>query len=87
MNALTSGKPQPNKYGHLWNDLDIPTQDDDGDWSSYAKCSNCGAIENTDESIQPCPSQVKSFIPPKPWSPCFGDDCKHSSHQNENTAV
>ena len=44
-----------NKYGHLMNDLDVPTQDDDGVWSSYAKCSRSGAIENTNEAIKNCP--------------------------------
>ena len=34
---------------------DKPTQDDDGDWGSYAKCIKCGAIENTDESVTVCP--------------------------------
>ena len=55
-NGLVSSRPTENKYGHLWNDKAEPTQDDDGDWGSYAKCSNCGAIENSDESIQMCPS-------------------------------
>ncbi len=44
----------PNKYGHIWDDKDKPTQDDNGEWGSYAKCSRCGVIENTDESIQKC---------------------------------
>ena len=36
-------------------DKDVPTLDDDGEHSSYAKCSKCGAVENTDESIRVCP--------------------------------
>ncbi len=32
-----------------------PTEDDEGDWTSYAKCRKCGAVENTDESIKFCP--------------------------------
>ena len=47
---------EPDPYGHLWNDKDVPTLDDDGEYSSYAKCSKCGAIENTEESIQNCVS-------------------------------
>ena len=47
---------QPDPHGHLWNDKDVPTLDDDGEYSSYAKCSKCGAIENTEESIQNCVS-------------------------------
>lgn len=42
-------------HGHLMNAKDIPTQDDGGEWGQYAKCSKCGAVENTDQSIQPCP--------------------------------
>lgn len=44
-----------NWWGHLMNAKDKPTLDDDDDWSSYAKCSKCGTVENTDESIKVCP--------------------------------
>lgn len=50
---------QPDKHGHLWKDKDVPTQDDEGEWASYAKCSKCGAIENSDESILDCPNSLK----------------------------
>lgn len=44
-----------NWWGHDMSGEDKPTQDDDGDWGSYAKCIKCGAIENTDESVTVCP--------------------------------
>ena len=56
MNNAQMRPKQPDPHGHLWNDKDVPTLDDDGEYSSYAKCSKCGAIENTEESIQNCVS-------------------------------
>lgn len=44
-----------NWWGHQMDAKDVPTLDDDGEYSSYAKCSKCGAIENTDESVSVCP--------------------------------
>lgn len=41
-------------WGHQMDAKDVPTLDDDGEYSSYAKCSKCGAIENTDESVKVC---------------------------------
>jgi hypothetical protein len=55
----TVSRKQPNLHGHLMTDKAPPTQDDDGDWGSYAKCSRCGAVENTDESIKDCPNKLK----------------------------
>jgi hypothetical protein len=46
---------EPDKHGHKWDDEDLPTLDDDGELSCYARCSRCGAVENTDESILKCP--------------------------------
>ena len=48
------GKKAVDLHGHVWNDLDKPTLDDDGEYSRYAKCSKCGAVENTEESIMDC---------------------------------
>lgn len=49
-----SQKKSVDLHGHLWNAKDKPTLDDEGDYTSYAKCSRCGAVENTDESVQDC---------------------------------
>lgn len=57
-NSPTMSPRLPDPHGHLWNDKASPTRDDDGEWSSYAKCSKCGAIENTDESIKDCPNNL-----------------------------
>ncbi len=54
MNQASQKKAEADPHGHLWNDKDVPTLDDDGEYSSYAKCSKCGAIENTNESIMDC---------------------------------
>lgn len=43
-------------HGHLWNGRDIPTEDDDGEMSRYGRCTKCGAVENTDESVVDCPN-------------------------------
>lgn len=55
-------KAEPDKHGHLWNDRDVSTEDDNGEWGRYAKCSKCGAIENTDESIKNCFNQRKEIM-------------------------
>lgn len=54
MNEPQMGPKLPDPHGHIWDDLDVPTPDDEGEMSSYAKCSRCGAVENTDESILDC---------------------------------
>ena len=56
MDSAQQGPKLPDLHGHSWTDKADPTRDDDGDWSSYAKCSKCGAIENTDDSIKDCPN-------------------------------
>ena len=58
MNNPTTGPKLPDPHDHLWNKKAPKTQDDDGEWSSYGMCSNCGAIENTDESIKDCPKSL-----------------------------
>lgn len=50
----TFQKKEENSHGHIMDALDKPTLDDEGDYTSYAKCSKCGAVENTDESIMDC---------------------------------
>lgn len=50
---------QADPHGHKWDALDVPTEDDDdGEYSSYARCVRCGAVENTDESILDCPGKL-----------------------------
>lgn len=46
-----------NRYGHLMTKLAPPTKDSDGEMTSYAMCSQCGAVENSDESIKDCPKK------------------------------
>ena len=52
MNGQT--KKSEDLHGHVWDGKDTPTMDDEGDMTSYAKCSKCGAVENSDESIKDC---------------------------------
>lgn len=55
-------KTEEDPHGHLWTDKDTPTLDDEGDYTSYAKCSRCGAVENTDESIKDCDPKNRRLI-------------------------
>lgn len=54
-NVLQDNNLKLNWWGHDMSGKDKPTLDDEGDLSSYAKCIKCGAVENTDQSIQICP--------------------------------
>lgn len=56
----------------------------------YYKCTKCGVASKWDFGA-PCPILIESstnkglkpnpgFTPHAPWSPCYGVNCKHSSH-------
>jgi len=55
MEAQQDNSLRLNWWGHSMTDKDTPTLDDEGDYTSYAKCATCGAVENTNESVQICP--------------------------------
>ena len=58
MNQPSLAQQGPKRFkihGHDWSLKAEPFRDSEGDMVSYAKCKNCGAIENTFEGDKDCP--------------------------------
>ena len=45
------------------------------DWNT---CTECRPALKT--ILEPSKDKNQGFIPTRPWSPCIGPNCQHSSH-------